>query len=281
MLSTLLLPLVTLSACPWPTPPASPVSVVRAVRESHHFEAEITAASWYDQRFATCALAGTGEHKVEYVADGRVLIGQPLGLQPSLSPSWQTIRTFATATDLCQAAESKDKTVPRPEKLTVKVRMVADGDFTPLAFESAPMTINCPPRWCWCRDCEMGVWADMDKKQVHLTWGVSRETLACAGASTLDARFFVGRSERELETRLSPDYTSAGLEKRLRPDQKNPNLLHLDEVIPLSKLCTPGQTVVLVEFGGRGSLHKVAQILVRHVVRAAHDDAHGAEICRP
>ena len=127
----------------------------------------------------------------------------------------------------------------------------------------------------------MGVWADRDKKQVHLTWSVSRETLACAGASTLDARFFVGRSERELEARLSPDYTSAGLEKRLRPDQKNPNLLHLDEVIPLSKLCTPGQTVVVVEFGGRGSLHKVAQILVRHVVRAAHDDAHGGEICRP
>ena len=108
MLSTLLLPLVTLSACPWRTPPASPVSVVRAVRESHHFEAEIAAASWYDQRFATCALAGTGEHKVEYVADGRVLISKPLGLQPSLSPSWQTIQTYATATDLCQAAESKD-----------------------------------------------------------------------------------------------------------------------------------------------------------------------------
>jgi len=286
MLSTLLLPLLTLSACPWRTPPAPPVSVVRPVRVNQDYEAEIAATSWYDQRFATCALAGTGEHKVEYVADGRVLVSEPPVLHPSLSPSWQAIRTFATATDLCRAAESKDKTVPGPEKLTVKVRMVADGDFTPLAFESAPLTINCPSKWCLntvmgVRAPEVSVWADRDKKQVHLTWGVSRETLACAGASTLDARFFVGRSENELETRLSPDYTAAGLEKRLSPDPKDPNRLRLDEVIPLSKLSTPGQTVVVVEFVGRGTLHKVAQILIRRVVRAAHDDSHGAEICRP
>jgi hypothetical protein len=282
MLTTLLLSLVTLSACPWRTPPAPPAAVLQTVRAQQNYEAVLSATSWYDPRFATCALAGAGEHKVEYVVDGRVLISKPLELRPSLSPGWEAIRTTVSATDLCQAAESKDKKVPRPEKLTVKLHMVADGDFAPLAFQSAPMTIPCPPRWCGAH--EMGVWADANKKQVHLTWSVSRETLACAGASTLDAQFFVGHDERDLKGRLSPDFTSAGLEKRLRPDPKDPTQLLLDEVIPLSKLCTPGQTMVMVDMVGRGTLFKVAQLLLRRVVRASEGEnkySHRDEICRP